>query len=72
MKYEGQDAYATGDLVVPHDTVPGLWTIFGRTDEQIILSNGEKVSLSTRRLARVENVAYRACVRRTDRRTPCR
>ncbi|KAJ8453583.1 hypothetical protein ONZ51_g13516 [Trametes cubensis] len=60
MKYEGQDAYATGDLVVPHDTVPGLWTIFGRTDEQIILSNGEKVSSSTLHLAPAENVAYRA------------
>ncbi|KAI0332192.1 acetyl-CoA synthetase-like protein [Cubamyces sp. BRFM 1775] len=44
MQYEGQDAYATGDLVVPHDTIPGLWTIYGRTDEQIILSNGEKTN----------------------------
>ena len=41
---EGEfDAYATGDLVVPHPTVPGLWKIVGRLDEQIVLSNGEKV-----------------------------
>ena len=41
---EGEiDAYATSDLVIPHKTVPRLWKIVGRLDEQIILSNGEKV-----------------------------
>ena len=41
---EGEfDAFATNDLVAPHPTVPGLWKIIGRADEQIILSNGEKV-----------------------------
>ena len=40
----GQDAYATNDLAEPHPTKPGLWRIYGRKDEQIILSNGEKVS----------------------------
>ena len=41
---EGEfDAYASSDLVIPHKTVPGLWKIVGRLDEQIILSNGEKV-----------------------------
>ena len=42
-KVGDQDAYATSDLVVAHPTKPGLWKIIGRADEQIILSNGEKV-----------------------------
>ena len=46
-KLDGQDAYATSDLVEPHPTKPNYWRIFGRADEQIILSNGEKVSLAT-------------------------
>ncbi|KAH9903318.1 acetyl-CoA synthetase-like protein [Cubamyces lactineus] len=44
MKYEGRDAYATGDLAVPHETLPGFWAVYGRTDEQIVLSNGEKTN----------------------------
>ena len=38
------DAYATNDLVAPHPTRPGLWKLLGRRDDQIVLSNGEKVS----------------------------
>ncbi|KAH9847100.1 acetyl-CoA synthetase-like protein [Lenzites betulinus] len=41
---DGQDGYATSDLVEPHPTKPGLWRIFGRADEQIMLSNGEKTN----------------------------
>ncbi|KAI0631526.1 acetyl-CoA synthetase-like protein [Trametes polyzona] len=41
---DGQDGYATSDLVVPHPTKPGLWRIYGRADEQIMLSNGEKTN----------------------------
>ena len=37
------DAYATSDIVIPHSTKSGLWKILGRVDDQIILSNGEKV-----------------------------
>ena len=37
------DGYATNDLVVPHPTISGMWKIVGRADEQIMLSNGEKV-----------------------------
>ena len=44
-KVDGRDAYATNDLVESHPTKPGLWRIYGRKDEQIILSNGEKVRL---------------------------
>ncbi|TFK81602.1 acetyl-CoA synthetase-like protein [Polyporus arcularius HHB13444] len=39
-----QDAFATNDLVVPHPTIPGLWKLYGRKDDQIILSNGEKTN----------------------------
>ncbi|OSD00523.1 acetyl-CoA synthetase-like protein [Trametes coccinea BRFM310] len=41
---DGRDAYATSDLVEPHPTKPNHWRIFGRADEQIILSNGEKTN----------------------------
>jgi hypothetical protein len=40
----GVEAYQTNDLLIPHPTQPGLWKIFGRADDQIILSTGEKVS----------------------------
>ncbi|TFY68026.1 hypothetical protein EVJ58_g1265 [Rhodofomes roseus] len=41
---DGHDAYATSDLLVPHSTTPGLWKVYGRTDEQIIHSTGEKTN----------------------------
>ncbi|KAI1789126.1 acetyl-CoA synthetase-like protein [Ganoderma leucocontextum] len=41
---DGQDAYATSDIAIPHPTKPGLWKIVGRADEQIVLSNGEKTN----------------------------
>lgn len=44
-RVDGTDAYATGDLLTPHPTKPGYWKVFGRADDQIILSNGEKVSV---------------------------
>ena len=43
-KIDGRDAYATSDLFTPHPTVPGLWTVFGRTDDQIMHSTGEKTN----------------------------
>ncbi len=42
-KIGGVDAYATNDLVIPHPTRKGLWKMHGRRDDQIVLSNGEKV-----------------------------
>jgi non-ribosomal peptide synthetase component F len=45
-KWNGTDAYATGDLLVPHPTKDGFWKVFGRADDQIVLSNGEKVSVT--------------------------
>jgi hypothetical protein len=41
---DGQDAYATSDLLVPHPTKSGLWKIYGRKDDQIMLSSGEKTN----------------------------
>ncbi|KAJ7233038.1 hypothetical protein C8J57DRAFT_1090832 [Mycena rebaudengoi] len=40
----GADAYATSDLMVPHPTKPGYWRIFGRSDDQIMHSTGEKTN----------------------------
>lgn len=46
-KVDDKDAYATQDLFIPHESRPGLWKIFGRADDQIMLSTGEKVGLRT-------------------------
>ncbi|KAI0784440.1 male sterility protein-domain-containing protein, partial [Abortiporus biennis] len=43
-KVNGEDAYATSDLFVRHPTKPNLWKIYGRTDDQIMLSSGEKTN----------------------------
>ena len=43
MQVEGKDAYATNDIIEPHPTRPGWYKYYGRVDDQIILSNGEKV-----------------------------
>jgi hypothetical protein len=43
-KVNGIDGYATSDLLVQHPTKPGFWKIYGRADDQIMHSTGEKVS----------------------------
>ncbi|OSX58884.1 hypothetical protein POSPLADRAFT_1059977 [Postia placenta MAD-698-R-SB12] len=45
-KVDGDDAYATSDLVMPHPTKSGYWKVLGRTDDQIMHSTGEKASLA--------------------------
>ncbi|KAI0794928.1 acetyl-CoA synthetase-like protein [Abortiporus biennis] len=40
----GRKAYATNDLCMQHPTKPHLWKIFGRADDQIMLSSGEKTN----------------------------
>ncbi|KAI0938637.1 putative NRPS-like protein biosynthetic cluster, variant 2 [Taiwanofungus camphoratus] len=40
-KVGNHDAYATSDLLVPHPTKPSFWKVFGRADDQIMLSTGE-------------------------------
>lgn len=45
MTLDGEDAYATHDLLVRHPTKDGYWKVLGRADDQITLSNGLKVIL---------------------------
>ena len=39
------DVYMTSDLMEEHPTKPGYWKIYGRSDDQIMHSTGEKVSI---------------------------
>ncbi|KAF8597331.1 acetyl-CoA synthetase-like protein [Ceratobasidium sp. AG-I] len=41
---DGQPAYATKDLMIPHPSILNLWKIIGRLDDQIVLLKGEKVN----------------------------
>ncbi|KAJ7204502.1 hypothetical protein GGX14DRAFT_460740 [Mycena pura] len=43
-KVRGRDAYASSDLLKPHPSKPGYWKIFGRADDQIMHSTGEKTN----------------------------
>ncbi|KAK0238145.1 hypothetical protein EDD85DRAFT_921521 [Armillaria nabsnona] len=43
---EGRDAYSTSDLLEPHPTKEGFWRVFGRVDDQIMHSTGEKTNAS--------------------------
>ncbi|EGN93439.1 hypothetical protein SERLA73DRAFT_172085 [Serpula lacrymans var. lacrymans S7.3] len=40
----GIDAYSTSDLLSPHPTKTGYWKVYGRTDDQIMHSTGEKTN----------------------------
>ncbi|KAH7914162.1 acetyl-CoA synthetase-like protein [Hygrophoropsis aurantiaca] len=40
----GRKAYATQDLLERHPTDPTLWRVYGRCDDQIMLSTGEKTN----------------------------
>ncbi|TFK50327.1 acetyl-CoA synthetase-like protein [Heliocybe sulcata] len=41
---DGDQAYATSDLLVRHPSNPDLWRVFGRADDQIMHSTGEKTN----------------------------
>ncbi|KAJ3532133.1 hypothetical protein NM688_g7469 [Phlebia brevispora] len=41
---DGKGAYNTNDVLAPHPTKPGYWKIFGRSDDQIMHSTGEKTN----------------------------
>ncbi|KII90166.1 hypothetical protein PLICRDRAFT_40364 [Plicaturopsis crispa FD-325 SS-3] len=43
-KIDGKDAYASSDLLAQHPTRPHLWKVYGRADDQITLSSGEKTN----------------------------
>ncbi|KAH9931804.1 uncharacterized protein B0H18DRAFT_1093226 [Fomitopsis serialis] len=45
-KVDGRDAYNTSDLLVEHPTKPGLWKVYGRSDDQIMHNTGEKSMLN--------------------------
>ncbi|KAJ5487865.1 hypothetical protein N7530_002165 [Penicillium desertorum] len=40
--YPDLNVYPTNDLYTPHPTNPRLWKFYGRKDDVIVLSNGEK------------------------------
>ncbi|KAF9556700.1 acetyl-CoA synthetase-like protein [Agrocybe pediades] len=42
--FDGVDAFSTFDLFVPHPERPGYWRVYGRTDDQIMHSTGEKTN----------------------------
>ncbi|KAI0687627.1 acetyl-CoA synthetase-like protein, partial [Cerioporus squamosus] len=44
MSIEGRPAYATSDLLQQHPTKKHLFRVFGRADDQLILSTGEKTN----------------------------
>ena len=41
---DGRPAYSTSDLLQQHPTKHHLFRVFGRADDQLMLSTGEKVS----------------------------
>lgn len=43
--YNGRPGYNTNDILAPHPTKPGYWRVYGRADDQIMHSTGEKVRL---------------------------
>ncbi|KAF8890513.1 hypothetical protein CPB84DRAFT_1849102 [Gymnopilus junonius] len=43
-KINGVDAYATSDLFIQHPQKPGYWKVYGRSDDQIMHSSGEKTN----------------------------
>ncbi|THG97397.1 hypothetical protein EW026_g4592 [Hermanssonia centrifuga] len=40
----GVGAYDTNDVLSPHTKKPGYWKVYGRADDQIMHSNGEKTN----------------------------
>ncbi|ESK85205.1 acetyl-CoA synthetase-like protein [Moniliophthora roreri MCA 2997] len=43
-QWRGKDAFATGDLLVPHPVKKDYWKVLGRMDDQIMLASGEVVN----------------------------
>ncbi|KAF9553879.1 acetyl-CoA synthetase-like protein [Agrocybe pediades] len=42
--FEGVPAYATGDLIEPHPSIPGLWRFLCRVADQEVIGPGRKVN----------------------------
>ena len=41
---DGVPGYDTNDVLAPHPTKPGFYKVFGRADDQIMHSTGEKTN----------------------------
>ena len=41
---DGRAVYAIGDLLERHPTDPSRWRVYGRKDDQLVLSTGENVN----------------------------
>ncbi|KAI0750819.1 acetyl-CoA synthetase-like protein [Daedaleopsis nitida] len=61
-RIDGVDGYATSDIIEPHPTRPGLWKFYGRLDDQIVLSNGEKTNPGPLEDILNEDPHVRACI----------
>ncbi|KAJ6483684.1 hypothetical protein DFH09DRAFT_1211912 [Mycena vulgaris] len=59
---EGVPALNTKDLILRHPTNPNLWKIFGRQDDQIMHSNGEKTNPVPIEKILVENPAIKYAI----------
>ena len=58
---DGRPAYSTSDLLQQHPTKHHLFRVFGRADDQLMLSTGEKVSkrmLPANRLRKLIYLVY--------------
>ncbi|KLO18919.1 acetyl-CoA synthetase-like protein [Schizopora paradoxa] len=42
--FEGKEVYMTSDLFIKHPDIPDLYRVHGRSDDQIMLSTGEKTN----------------------------
>ena len=42
--FDGKPAYFTSDLLQQHPTKPHLFRVYGRADDQLMLSTGEKTN----------------------------
>ncbi|KAJ8082616.1 putative NRPS-like protein biosynthetic cluster [Marasmius tenuissimus] len=62
VEYDGERGYNTNDLITRHPTIPDLWRVCGRADEQIILSTGTKTNTLPIESAISRHPLVRACL----------
>lgn len=61
------EVYETRDLLSPHPTRPGFWKVYGRSDDQIMHSTGEKVSCTAMKMHLLIEINTRADESRASR-----
>ncbi|KAI0681684.1 male sterility protein-domain-containing protein [Cerioporus squamosus] len=59
---DGLPAYATSDLLEQHPTKPHLFRVFGRVDDQLMLSTGEKTNPAPLEAILLEDPNVYACL----------